>query len=171
MNINKAGSEFPVILFTTIIYDNNNNPLALAGISSDITERKKIEKELLDHRDHLERLIDERTQKLNNVLEEIQDLYDNAPCGYHSLDEKGVFIRINNTELKWLGYEREEVINKIGTEDVLTPESRKLYIKVFNELKKHGEIKNVEYEYVRKDGTTFLAHLMQPRFLTRMENS
>ena len=28
---------------------------------------------------------------------EIEDLYDRAPCGYHSLDEDGIFVRINNT--------------------------------------------------------------------------
>lgn len=36
-------------------------------------------------------------------LDELNDLYDHAPCGYHSLDKDGLFTRINDTELQWLG--------------------------------------------------------------------
>jgi len=159
MNRKKDGSEFPVMLFTTIIYDNSNKPKSLVGISSDITERKKIEKELNEHRKHLEKLVSERTEKLKIAMAETQDLYDNAPCGYHSLDKDGIIIRINNTELKWLGYTREEVINKMGTADFITPESKELFKKVFPEFIKSGAANNVEYEYIRKDGTTFFGSL------------
>jgi CheY-like chemotaxis protein len=51
-----------------------------------ITERKRIESELREH------------------TKELEDLYNNAPCGYHSLDANGIFVRINDTELQWLGY-------------------------------------------------------------------
>jgi PAS domain S-box-containing protein len=159
INIRKDGTEFPVMLFTTIIYNNNKEPIALAGISSDITERKKIEKELIKHHDHLEELVTERTNELQRYMNETSDLYENAPCGYHSLNEKGLFVRINNTELKWFGYEREEVINKMGTADMLTPESQKFFKTVFSEFLKKGEINNLEFEYVRKDGTTFFGSL------------
>ena len=159
LNIKKDGSEFPVMLFTTIIHDDTNQPTALVGISSDITERKKIEEELISHRDHLEKLVYERTEELRSLMEETQDLYENAPCGYHSLNEKGIFAKINDTELRWLGYNREEVVNKMGTGDFLTPESREIFKKVFPEFIKKGEIQNVEFEYVRKDGTTFFGSL------------
>jgi PAS domain S-box-containing protein len=170
LNIKKDGTEFPVILFTTIIYNNSNEPVALARISSDITENKKIEKELTKHRDHLEDLVNDRTNKLRKYMNETRDLYENAPCGYHSLDEKGIFVRINNTELRWLGYNREEVINKMGTADILTPDSRELFKKVFSEFIKKGEIKNVEFEYVRKDGTTFFGSLNATSILDKDGN-
>ena len=155
LNIKKDGTEFPVMLFTTIIYNNNKEPIALAGISSDITERKRIEKELIKHHEHLEELVTERTNELQRYMNETSDLYENAPCGYHSLNEKGLFVRINNTELKWFGYEREEVINKMGTADMLTPESQELFKIAFPEFLKKGEINNLEFEYVRKDGDNF----------------
>ena len=31
------------------------------------------------------------------------DLVKHAPCGYHSLNEHGVILKINRTELQWLG--------------------------------------------------------------------
>jgi CheY-like chemotaxis protein len=36
-------------------------------------------------------------------MDELQELYDHAPCGYHSPDENGLFVRINKTELSMLG--------------------------------------------------------------------
>jgi PAS domain-containing protein len=54
---------------------------------------------------------------------EIRDLYNHAPCGYHSLDKDGILVQINDTELSWLGYAREDVIGKIKFSDLLTPES------------------------------------------------
>jgi PAS domain S-box-containing protein len=159
INRRKDGSEFPVMVFTTIIHDKENNAVALVGISSDITEQKKIQSELIAHRDNLEKLVKERTEELNKLMDETRDLYENAPCGYHSLDKNGIFVRINNTELKWLGYKREEVINKMGTMDMLTPESQKLFKSAFPEFVKKGEINNLEFEYLRKDGTTFFGSL------------
>lgn len=48
----------------------------------------------------------------DNYSAELEELYHQAPCGYHSLDSEGVFIRINDTELKLLGYAREEIVGK-----------------------------------------------------------
>src|SRR5690606_24469465 len=44
------------------------------------------------------------TQSARDYAQELTDLYENAPCGYHSLDELGVIHKINRTELQWLGY-------------------------------------------------------------------
>jgi PAS domain S-box-containing protein len=92
LNRTKDGAEFPVMLFTTIIYDELNQPIALVGISSDVSEHRKNELELKEYREHLEKLVKERTEKLSIVMEETKDLYDNSPCGYHSLNENGLAI-------------------------------------------------------------------------------
>jgi PAS domain S-box-containing protein len=167
INRRKDGSEFTVRLVTTIIYDKEEKPVALVGISSDITEQKKAEEELIKHRDHLEQLVSERTDELQSIMSEMQDLYDNAPCGYHSLNEHGLLVRINNTELKWLGYSREEAINKMKIADIMTQESRERFKKDFSEFLKKGEISNSEYEYIRKDGTTFFGSLNATSILDR----
>ena len=46
MNRKSDGTEFPIFLSTSLIYDPAGNPLALVGVSSDISERKKIEAQL-----------------------------------------------------------------------------------------------------------------------------
>jgi PAS domain S-box-containing protein len=159
LNIKKDGTEFPVMLFTTIIYNNNNEPIALAGISSDITERKRIEKELIKHHYHLEELVTERTNELKKYMDETSDLYDNAPCGYHSVDSDGKIIRINNTELAWLGYTREEVVGKMNIKDLLSPASAAILNERFSDFKNQGKVVDREYEYMRKDGSTFIVAL------------
>ena len=78
-----------------------------------------------------------RRRRWKSALE-IEDLYDNAPCGYHSLDPDGIFVRVNATELKWLGYTREEVIGKLKFSDVLTPESLTVFEKNFPDFKNRG---------------------------------
>jgi PAS domain S-box-containing protein len=82
-----------------------------------------------------------------------QDLYNNAPCGYHSVDRDGTFISINDTELSWLGYSREEVIGKLKVIELLASESVAPLRENFTRLLEQGWVKDLEIQLVRKDGT------------------
>jgi PAS domain S-box-containing protein len=95
----------------------------------------------------LERKVEERTA-------EVQDLYDNAPAGYHSLDANGCFIRINRTELGWLGYTREEVIGH-PIPEFITENSLAIFREKFPLFKQRGYLRDLELEMVRKDGSIF----------------
>ncbi len=92
-------------------------------------------------------------EALRESYERIQDLYNNAPCGYHSLDKDGMFVRINDTELRWLQYARDEVIGKMKFSDLITPGSLKTFDANFPILKSQGGVRDLEFEMVRKDGT------------------
>jgi len=92
-------------------------------------------------------------EALRESYERIEDLYNNAPCGYHSLDRDGIFVRINDTELRWLGYPRHEVITKMKFSDIITPDSLRTFEEAFPIFKSRGWIKDLEFEMVRKDGT------------------
>lgn len=58
-------------------------------------------------------------QRLRATAEELQELYDTAPCGYHSLAADGTILHMNATELGWLGVTREEVVGKLKISDFL----------------------------------------------------
>jgi PAS domain S-box-containing protein len=120
--------------------DVDGSPLVLE-MGIDITQRKRAE----------EALAEQATL--------VQDLYNHAPCGYHSLDSDGYIVQINDTELTWLGYNRDEVIGKLTLADLLTPESRKAFFNNFPSFKDRGWVKDIEYELVRKDGTVFPVNL------------
>jgi PAS domain S-box-containing protein len=92
-------------------------------------------------------------EALRASAEEIKDLYDRAPCGYHSLDSNGVYVRINDTELQWLGYSRDEVLGKIRFSDLLSGRSTQVFSDNFPQFKERGWVNNLEFEMVRKDGT------------------
>jgi phosphoserine phosphatase RsbU/P len=59
-----------------------------------------------------------------NVLDEsLEDLYENAPCGYFSTWPDGRIAKINTTLTTWLGYDRESLLGRPVT-DLLTAGGR-----------------------------------------------
>ncbi|BCB28669.1 hypothetical protein SKTS_35550 [Sulfurimicrobium lacus] len=108
---------------------------AVVAIYDDVTERKLAETALL------------------KSLQEIEDLYHNAPCGYHSLDKNGVFLQINDTELGWLGYAREEIVGRTRFSDLLSPESVRIFDENYRAFMQRGWVKDLEYQLIRKDGS------------------
>lgn len=92
---------------------------------------------------------------LTEASDQVRDVYDNAPCGYHSVDADGTVIAINRTELRWLGYEASEVLGVRRFVDIVSPGSRPQYVEAFVRLKARGEVTDVELELIRRDGTTF----------------
>jgi len=102
---------------------------------------------------------------LRGAIAEADDLYNNAPCGYHSLDENGLLVRINDTELRWLGRTREEVAGKMRFQDLLSSQSRTLFERQFPVLKALRLVENLEFELLRKDGSA-LSVLLSATALT-----
>ncbi len=98
---------------------------------------------------------------------QLLDLYEHAPCGFHSLDPNGVFLFINDTELSWLGHRREEVIGRMRWADFLTPEGRRVFDESFSRLKSEGQVRDLEFDVVRKDGS----HLPVLVSATALQNS
>ena len=97
----------------------------------------------------------ETEQALQESFARVEDLYNRAPCGYHSLDGDGVFVAINDTALHWLGYMREEVVHRMKLSAILAPESQALFHERFQAVKRDGRVTDVEYTWRRKDGTEF----------------
>jgi PAS domain S-box-containing protein len=89
---------------------------------------------------------------LRDYVAEFEELYHSAPCGYHSLDSTGTFLRINRTELQMLGYEETEIIGRKRFVDLLTPESVQTFDDNFSIVKARGWIRDIEFQMVRKDG-------------------
>lgn len=102
----------------------------LASIIQDRTTLKHVESELES--------LNVIGEALNRKLTEAQSLYDEAPCGYHSLDEEGKIIRMNDTELKWLGYSREELVGKMNFEELLDEESKEAFKFNFDKFIRKG---------------------------------
>ena len=78
VRLTKDGRKLNVALTLSPLRDAHGDIIGIATISRDITERKRIEAELAVHREHLEDLVERRTQELtraNNQLKVLtQDL-------------------------------------------------------------------------------------------------
>lgn len=120
-----------------------NETLIYSSIK-DVTQYVKNEIEL-SYRQQVE-------DALRVSLAEEKSLYNEAPCGYHSLDKNGLVIRMNKTELDWLGYTEEEVVGKVKFSDLITVESLQVFVSHFDEFKKNGSTSGLEFEFVKKDG-------------------
>ena len=127
------------------IFNAEGNLIRTAGVATDITEVKTSREKLEELNRTLEEKVDQRTA-------EVQDLYDNAPTGYHSIDSNGNYVLVNQTELNWLGYTREEMIGR-AAQELLPEESREIFRKEFPLFLQRGWIKNLELNFMRKDGS------------------
>jgi PAS domain S-box-containing protein len=130
------------------------------SIQEDITEKKRQGEELNRYRHRLEELVEERTAQLleaNAVLSnhhaEIAELYNDAPCGYHSLNAAGRFISINDTELVWLGYERDAVEKQLSFSQVIAEHDLPIFEANFALLLDSSVVTVAEYDMVRRDGS------------------
>ncbi len=135
--VKKDGTRAYQAISASLIRNTEGQPIGFRGISRDVTERKIAEIQLRKYAD------------------EISDLYNNAPCGYHSISADGSFLRINDTELKWLGYTRDEIIGIKKWGDLMTSESLTHFQEIFPVFQKQGWINDLEFDVIRKDGSVF----------------
>ncbi len=137
--------------------------LRVARRTSELNEQNALLRVEIDLRKKVE-------QAVRETAIEIEDLYNNAPCGYQSVDKDGLIVRINDTELAWLSYAREEVVGKKRIFDLWSPAAKSIYEKAFLKLKGQGRIIDEELGMVRKDGTAFPVLLTETAVTDRAGN-
>ena len=131
----------------------------MSGFNDTVTALEGMHSKLRELNADLEKRVAERTAALDASLRDIEDLYDNAPCGYHSLDADGNILRMNATELRWLGYRADEVIGRMKMTDLLAPHSRDAFARHFPEFMRRGHIEDLELDVVARDGTLIAVSL------------
>ncbi len=118
------------------LFDETGRLIETQTVGRDVTERKELQDRLIAS------------------AREIEDLYDTAPCGYHSLAADGTYVRINATELAWIGCRRDEVIGKLKPTDFFTEAGRAQFQENFPEFMRTGCISGLEYDLIGRNGQT-----------------
>jgi sigma-B regulation protein RsbU (phosphoserine phosphatase) len=86
------------------------------------------------------------------IEEDLEDLYQNAPCGYLSLQPDGRIVKTNQTFCRWTGYSPDELIGK-RLQELLNIAGRIFFETHFAPLlRMQGFFNEVALDLVKKDG-------------------
>jgi PAS domain S-box-containing protein len=133
-NIRKDGAILTCEWYNTALVDNNSKTIGFASLIQDITDRVNAEEAL------------KAREKSFRVL------YNNTPVMLHSIDNNGKLLSVSDFWLNAMGYERDEVLGRRSTE-FLSEKSKKYALEVvLPEFMRTGECKNIEYQFVKKNG-------------------
>ena len=90
---------------------------------------------------------------VNLPVEDLEDLYENAPCGYLSLGADGRIVKSNRTLSSWIGYEPELLVGK-RLRELLNVSGQMFYETHFAPLlRMQGFFNEVALDFVRSDGS------------------
>lgn len=113
----------------------------LQAVVRDISERKRAEAELRKHRDHLEEMVNERTEELETIIHA-------NPSGIIVVDiASGKIVRINQKACELTGYSQLEIVGNSCHQIFCAGEQSRCPI-----LSDSQEPGNSEQTLVRKDG-------------------
>jgi len=104
-----------IINSVTPVFDEYMQVWALAIFGYDITARKQAEQELEKYRDHLEELVNQRTEALHVSEERYRGLFNAGSDAitvveFYDNNQKTRFTEVNEIACKRLGYTREEFL-------------------------------------------------------------
>ena len=116
------------------LFDDQGQLVEWQSVGRDITERRSLEADLA------------------RASEQYQDLYDNAPCGYFSVDQDGKYVHINNMALSWIGLNRDAVIGHLGPADFLDTEGKERFARLFVLFLETGKFPSVEFNLLGRTG-------------------
>ncbi|HLF88330.1 MAG TPA: PAS domain S-box protein [Anaerolineales bacterium] len=115
------------------VFSEQGTPRGSIGILQDITERKKLERELQDERDFVLQIINTMGQGLTVT------------------DEVGHFVLINPAYVQMTGYELQDLIGE-SPADITAPEDREVLAQA-RAARKQGRVTSYENRIRRKDGS------------------
>jgi diguanylate cyclase (GGDEF)-like protein/PAS domain S-box-containing protein len=132
----RRGRRWISINASPIWGEDRSRPEAVVTTFVDVTERRRDEAQLAA------------------LSAELQDLYEYAPCGYHSLDAQGRYARINATELAWLGCTAEELIGRRSPTDFFSEAGKAQFQAIYPKFLAEGRVEGLEYDLIGANGAT-----------------
>ena len=177
--VTKNGALVPVHAIHTVVCLEGNEPTMFC-IAVDLRERKQVEEVLRKYRDHLEKLVEERTAELTLVniqlQEEIEErlrtegalresevrfrtVFEGAPVGIGLVSPDWEFMDVNLALTEMLGFSLEE-LRQAGLANLLHPEELTAARNYFQEIcRGNRDSYQREGRYLRKDGTWMWGHI------------
>ncbi len=150
LNQRKDGSEFPVFVSSSIIHNESGEPIALIGITTDITAQKQAQEQIKQTETHFQALI------------------ENAPDGIVLVDIQGKFKYASPSSYTMFGYLNQS-FHDLSPNDLTHPDDLPAVLKLLNEIMVNPvRILTLEYRFRHQNGSwiwiesTFKNLLMEP---------
>jgi PAS domain S-box-containing protein len=90
--------------------------------------------------------------------EDPEDLYEHAPCGYFSCAMDGTLVKVNTTLLRWLGWQREDILYRKKFSELLTIGGRIFYeTHIIPLLRMQGNVREINVDLRKNNGSTLPA--------------
>ncbi len=110
--ISKSGKRTDVEITATAQY----HPITGSFVKTrafvrDITDRKKLERQLKEYYDTLEQKVNDRTKELKETKEYLENLLETANDVIYTLNPEGIITYVNKKIEEW-GYKKDELIGK-----------------------------------------------------------
>jgi PAS domain S-box-containing protein len=132
-NKRKTGSDFLISLRTSVVKDDQGIPIAMVGVSKDLTKDLEAEENLKVAKN-----------KYRSLFEDLKDaVYESSP--------RGKLIDINPSGVELFGFDsKEELLTAdIANDLYVNPKDREIFKK---RLERDGYVKNLEIEIKNKQG-------------------
>jgi len=139
LNLRKNGNEFSVFISTSVVRDDKGEPIALIGVSTDITERKKVENALL-----------ESENRLRSITESAQD-------AILMMDPNGFISFWNPSAERILGFTRAQAMG-MNLHSLIVPkryhQANEAALPLFFETGQGQAVgKTMDLQAIKSDGT------------------
>lgn len=143
------GEEFPAtVLLTMIELDGRKS---LTATVRDITGIKKTEEELQKYRDHLEKIVKERTIKLQESEEKYRNFFKTSKDCIFITSKEGEWLDMSDSSPEFFGYKDKEELKKVKIPNSYeNPAFREKYAR---KIENQGFTKNFAVNLLKKDGT------------------
>lgn len=145
-NKRKNGEIFTSFLTANIIFDDSGEAIGTMGVSRDISETSKQQKELEEQY--------KKNQELLNKIESLSEIATSVTNGIVETDTNGVITWCNYSFERITGYQMEELVGHIPSEILRIPH---FYVEKFNELTAKGPIIDapMQVAHYKKNGELF----------------
>ena|GEM_PF-1606708 len=133
------------------LLDDYNQPYAICGIATDISEYKKIEDGLKRHEEQLEQNI----IALEDSEKRFRALIEEAPIAI-SMVRNQTYLYSSPAHARIFGFDNSSEIIGTPVSDSIAPQDRQM-VSGYSQKLRNGEIKSVQFEIigVRRDGSQF----------------
>jgi PAS domain S-box-containing protein len=130
------------------VLNDKGKAVILRGTAQDITEKKRIESEILAKEKEVAAVKEkEREQQINAKF---RNYVENAPDGVIVVDKEGHFLEVNPAATKITGYSKSKLIKK-ALKDLIPPDSLMKIETIFENLSMKETLNDVA-QFIHKDG-------------------